>query len=222
MITKNVSLSDQVFERLENDILQGVYTRGEELVEQKICERLSVSRTPVREALRMLEQENLVENTGKGIFVLGITSEDALMMYEIRKRIEGMAAAGCARNLDKKDIDDLSEIVDLQEFYAGKGDSEKVKEMDSKFHEEIYSGCGSAVLKDTLTTLHRKLQKFRKRSVEDATRAKNSILEHRQVVEAIATGDPEKADRALTQHVTNAGKRLSQVLEKEGAGDNDV
>ena len=73
---KSTSLADQVFEKLENDIIQGVYKRGELLTELKLVEQLGVSRTPIREALRRLEQERLIEDTGKGSRVLGITMED--------------------------------------------------------------------------------------------------------------------------------------------------
>ncbi|MBR2012902.1 MAG: GntR family transcriptional regulator, partial [Clostridia bacterium] len=73
---KNHTLADQVFERLESDILGGKYARGEILVEMEICQDLGVSRTPVREALRRLQQEHLVEEHGKGLKVLGVTRED--------------------------------------------------------------------------------------------------------------------------------------------------
>ena len=75
---KSTSLADQVFDRLENDIIQGVYPKGEILTELKLVEQLGVSRTPIREALRRLEQERLIEDTGKGSRVLGITEEETL------------------------------------------------------------------------------------------------------------------------------------------------
>ena len=73
---KTTSLADQVFERLENDIIQGVYAKGEVLTELKLVERMGVSRTPIREALRRLEQERLITDSGKGSIVLGITEDD--------------------------------------------------------------------------------------------------------------------------------------------------
>ena len=89
---KTVSLADQVFERLENDIITGVYARGEILTELKLVEQLGVSRTPIREALRRLEQERLIQDSGKGSVVLGITIEDLMDIMEIRQQIEGIAA----------------------------------------------------------------------------------------------------------------------------------
>ncbi|MDR9824827.1 GntR family transcriptional regulator, partial [Vibrio sp. FNV 38] len=75
---RTTSLADQVFEKLENDIILGVYPRGEVLTELKLVEQLGVSRTPIREALRRLEQERLISDTGKGSVVMGITEEDLL------------------------------------------------------------------------------------------------------------------------------------------------
>ena len=73
---KSVSLADQIFDRLENDIIQGTYAKGEILTELRLVEQLGVSRTPIREALRRLEQERLIKDSGKGSVVLGITLED--------------------------------------------------------------------------------------------------------------------------------------------------
>ena len=73
---KSISLADQVFERLENDIVTGAFARGEVLTELGLSEKLDVSRTPIREALRRLEQERLIRPTGKGMVVVGITRED--------------------------------------------------------------------------------------------------------------------------------------------------
>ena len=84
---KTTSLADQVFERLENDIIQGAYPRGEILTELRLAEELGVSRTPIREALRRLEQEHLIEVAGKGSKVLGITEDDLMDIMTIRERV---------------------------------------------------------------------------------------------------------------------------------------
>ena len=96
---KTTSLADQVFEKLENDIIQGVYPRGEILTELKLVDQLGVSRTPIRDALRRLEQERLIEDTGKGSRVVGITEEDLEDIMNIRQRIEGLAAYYAAKNM---------------------------------------------------------------------------------------------------------------------------
>ena len=111
---KSTSLADQVFDKLENDIIQGVYKRGELLTELKLVEQLGVSRTPIREALRRLEQERLIEDTGKGSRVLGITEEDLQDIMNIRERIEGLAAYYGAKNITAEGLRELTHIVDLQ------------------------------------------------------------------------------------------------------------
>ena len=111
------SLADQVFEKLENDIVFGVYKRGEILTEMKLAENLGVSRTPIREALRRLEQERLIQDMGKGSLVLGITRDDLLDIMQIREKIEGLASYYAALNITEEGIQELTHIIDLQEFY---------------------------------------------------------------------------------------------------------
>ena len=213
---KTVSLADQVFERLESDILSGVYKRGEILTELKLCEALGVSRTPVREAMKRLEQEHIIEDCGKGMRVLSITAEDAACIYEIRSRVEGLAAAACAKNISAEDLKALRDIVDLQAFYAERGDSDRVKTLDSEFHEMIYRCSGSAVLFDTLSPLHKKVQKFRKAAVEQRSRAEESVKEHRALYEAIASRDEGEAERVMNAHVASARDRLAQGIRAQG------
>ena len=112
---KSTSLADQVFDRLENDIIMGVIPRGEVLTELKLVEMLGVSRTPIREALRRLEQERLIQDTGKGSLVLGITEDDLLDIMNIRERIEGLVAyySGTQNDRDghNKDSDKWEDLV---------------------------------------------------------------------------------------------------------------
>lgn len=215
IMQKSTSLADQVFDRLEQDILTGIYPRGTVLTETRLCEELGVSRTPIREALRRLEQEHIIEPHSKGLVVLGITAQDAKFIYEIRSRIEGLAASACARNITDEQLKEVGDIIDLQQFYADKQDSEKVKVYDSMFHEAIYKYSGSTVLYDTLVPLHRKIQKFRKVSVESGGRANDSTQEHRKVYEALVSHDAELAERAMLEHVMQAQLHLTAALEKE-------
>ena len=162
---KNLSLADQVFERLEGDILSGKYPRGQVLTELALCTDMGVSRTPIREAAHRLAQEHLVELSGKGITVLGVTEKDLADIYDIRMRLEGMAAALAAKNATDAQIEEMREALDLQEFYEGKKDPEHIRFMDSRFHDMLYAAADSIVLYDTLMPLHKKTQKFRKASV---------------------------------------------------------
>lgn len=201
---RSVSIADQVFEKLEHDILSGEYARGEVLTETRLSEKLGVSRTPIREALRRLEQEHIIEMRSKGAVVIGISREDIDAIYEIRQRIEGMAARYAAQNVTDSALHELKEIVDLQEFYVEKGDADNIKNMDSAFHEKIYQLCGSTPLCDTLSSLHRKILKYRRASVANTSRAHHSLEEHRAIYDAIAAHDADRAEQLTIAHIHNA------------------
>lgn len=208
MIHRTISLADQIFERLETDILSGVYPRGSVLTEISLSEDLEVSRTPIREAVRRLEQEHLVESSSKGVKVLSITFEDAMVIYDIRYQTEGLAAKSCAENITDEQLLEMKELLDLQEFYIKKGDSEKVKNIDNQFHSMIYQFAGSHIYADTLIPLHKKTQKYRKAAVTSSGKATDSHLEHCHIYEAIAARNPDGAEQAMKDHVQKARERI--------------
>ncbi len=205
---KSVSIADQVFEKLERDILSGLYRRGEVLTENKLCEQLGVSRTPVREALRRLEQEHIVSINQKGITVIGISKEDMEDIYEIRERMEGLAARRAAQNADADGIAQLQHALELQEFYVSKKDVDNIKNMDNDFHASLYRMTKSAAICDTLTELHKKVIKYRKSAVSNSSRAEQSLKEHRAIFEAIAARDGALAEQMAVAHVKNARNHI--------------
>ena len=213
---KTVSLADQVFEKLENDIITGVYPRGEILTELKLVEQLGVSRTPIREALRRLEQERLIAESGKGSVVLGITVEDLVDIMDIRQRIEGLAAWYATRNMMQEGLEKLRHISQLQDFYFEKQDVEHLRQMDDQFHDAIYELSGRTIICDTLLPLHRKTMRFRKISIQDTQRLGRSVQEHKAIFEAIASGDAELASKLTTEHIANAKENMIARLEKNG------
>lgn len=201
---RTISLADQVFENIENDILTGKYQKGELLTEGRLSQSLGVSRTPIREALRRLSQEHLIEETGKGSVVLGITEDDLKDIFYIRMKIEGTVAALAAKNRTEEQLETLKEALEFQEFYLSKNDPEKIKLMDSRFHETIYRMSESSVFFDVLAPLHRKIQKYRRASISNSSRAEASVKEHRGIYEAIAAGDEESAEELFNKHLNNA------------------
>lgn len=207
-----VSLADQVFERLEADILGGRFQRGEMITELQLCAELGVSRAPVHEALRRLEQEHLVEDTARGIMVLGIVKKDFEDMCAIRLRIEGLAVQGFIDNMTEETLRLLREAVELQKACLGKSDADRIKSLDTCFHEIIYQNCGSTILADTLSPLHKKVQKFRRISIEQGSRAEISVQEHWNIYNAIAARNGELAEKLMNEHVGNA---LQVIIEKE-------
>jgi len=205
---KTASLADQVFAKLESDIIQGVYPKGEILTELKLVEQLGVSRTPIREALRRLEQERLIAESGKGSVVLGITEEDLVDIMDIRLRVEGLASYYATKNITEEGLKELSHVVDLQDYYSSKEDWDHLSQLDDKFHDLICTICGRSVIRDTIQPLHRKIKRYRKASMERKARTPHMINEHRKIYDAIAAGDAELAEKLTVAHIENARKNM--------------
>lgn len=205
---KSISLADQVFEKLENDIIHGVYPRGEILTELKLVEQLGVSRTPIREALRRLEHERLIKDSGKGSIVLGITLEDLIDIMNIRQQIEGLAAYYTVLNITPDELAELQRISELQDFYYAKQDMERLRQMDDRFHDAIYRFSDRSVICDTLRPLHRKTQRYRKLSLDNPTRLSESIDEHKHILAAIMDKNAELAAELTTKHIANAKEHM--------------
>lgn len=208
---KSVSLADQVFDRLENDIIQGVYQKGEILTELKLVEQLGVSRTPIREALRRLEQEHLIEDAGKGSRVIGISENDVIDIMSIRQYIEALATYYATINMTPEGLDQLSHIVDLMDFYYTKWDPEHLRRADDEFHEAICRLSCRNVINDTLVPLHRKTRRYRKIAMEDKSRATCTLQEHHEIFNAIKAGDAELARQLSAKHITNAKMHMFGV-----------
>lgn len=205
---KTISLADQVFDHLENDILSGKYQRGEILTESKLSAELGVSRTPIREALRRLEQEHIIEESGKGSVVIGINEKDLEDIFMIRKSLECQVAALAAKNRTEEQLKQLREALEFQEFYLNKKDPDQIKLMDSRFHETLYKLSGSTAFYDTLVLLHKKIQKYRRASVTNSSRAEASVAEHRKIYEAIEAKNTALAAKYASEHVENAYKHI--------------
>lgn len=213
---KTVSLADQVFEKLENDIITGVYPRGEILTELKLVEQLGVSRTPIREALRRLEQERLIADSGKGSVVLGITVEDLVDIMNIREHVEGLAAFYATGNLTEADREKLKHISQLQDFYLSKQDQDNLQKMDDMFHDAIYEMSKRTVLRDTLMPLHRKTMRYRRASIKNVQRMQASVQEHKTIIEAILAGEAETAQTLMSWHIKNAKEHMIERFVENG------
>jgi len=201
---KMVSIADQIYITLEHDILTGAYERDELLTEIRLSETLGVSRTPVREALRRLGQEHIVEITTKGAKVIGITEEDLKDIYEVRYLCECRCARRAAEIRDPEALAQLKEYLELQEFYTLKQERDRINDADSSFHDALYRASGSPTFINTLGPLHRRIVKYRRVSVGNPTRASASLEEHRGIYEAILAGDADKAEQLTREHIRHA------------------
>ena len=183
---------------------------------QHAAAQLGVSRTPVREAIRRLQQENILEETGRGLMVVGISKEDMLDMYDIRLQLEGPAARRAAKRITDAELEAMRETLDLQRFYLEKDSenaSNQIKNLDSQFHEQLYQSCGSKAYCTTLLSLHKKITKFRMASVAKRSRAEQSIQEHEDIYAALAAHDGDAAAAAAVAHAQHARDRIASMEE---------
>ncbi len=213
---KSTSLADQVFDRLENDIIQGVYQKGEILTELKLVEQLGVSRTPIREALRRLEQERLIEDAGKGSRVLGITEADLFDIMTIRERVEGVAAYYATINMTPEGKKELTHLVDLQEFYFEKRDAERLRQVDDQFHDAICYMSKRSVIIDTIVPLMRKTRRYRRIAMDDWDRVPHTKREHFEIYQAIVSGNAELAEELTSKHISNAKIHMLEEMKLNG------
>lgn len=210
------SLRSRVFNQIENDILNGRYRPGDSLIETKLSDELGVSRTPVREAIRQLELEGLVQTIpNKGAVVTGITAKDIEDIYTIRMLIEGLAARWAAEKATETELEELKEALELEEFYTLKNKTEDLMHFDSRFHEIIFKASKSRVLMHTLSSYHHYVQKARKMSLSTPGRAARVLEEHKAIFQAIADRDPDRAEKLTTQHIRNASRNLLKQNESQ-------
>lgn len=201
---KKTSLSNQIFERLEEGILHGKYQHGSIVSPEDAAMDLRVGIGTVKEALIRLEAEKLIEGTPEGFKVLGVTAEDIKDMFDVKRKIEAQATALAAVNISDDGLETLRDILERQEKAVEKGNAEEVKNMDTRFHDIIYSECGSTTYELILSPIHHKLSKYRKASLEKSDRIMNSVKEHRQVYEAMAGRDSCEVERLMLIHIENA------------------
>ena len=174
-----------------------------------LADELGVSRTPVREAVWLLEVEGLVEITSKkGAVVLGISPKDVADIYAMRQLLEGLAARWATTNLTDLQIKELQKICDLSEFYVQKRNTEELANLDDKFHQLIYAASGSKILNLTLKHLHEFIQPARLHSITIEDRLSHSVTEHLVLLEAFQNRDETAAEAAMTHHIEKAYKNI--------------
>ncbi len=207
------SLRGRVFNKLRENILNGVYDEGEELKEIAIGKELGVSRTPVREAFRQLELEGLIQIVpNKGAYVTGITPKDVHDIYMIRSSLEGMAAKLAVKNISQEQLEEMEENVYLASFHASKGHMEQMTELDSRFHHILYEACGSKMLENLLQDFHQYVIRIRKKTLSTRERGVASNEEHKAIMEAIKAKDEKKAEKLANTHIINAYENIKKHI----------
>lgn len=202
-----VTLREMVLDKLRSAIMNFQLLPGDRLVERDLCDRLGVSRTSVREALRHLESEGLVEfGDGRGPRVAVITLEDARNIYELRCALEGLIAQLFTLNAKPKNIRALERALEENQEALEEGDLQQVLESVRRFYDVLMEGSGNPVAANVLRQLQARISYLRATSVSQENRRGASNREMELIVEAIKSGDPLAAHKASVDHVRAAAQ----------------
>lgn len=209
------SLRARVYSTLREDILSGKYKAGENLVEVKIAEELNVSRTPVREAVRQLELEGLVESIpNKGVTVKGINKQDIQDIYQIRKVLEGLAAKWAVEKITDEELQSLQEAYELMEFYTMKNDINQISKLNTRFHEIIFTATKSNIMQHILKDFQFYVKWARHESLCTPGRKEEALKEHSSILNAFKNRDVKEAERCVSAHVENSSKNLAKRMKE--------
>lgn len=199
------SLTTKVYSHIRDGILDGSYKIGDYLVETRLADELEVSRTPIREALKQLELEGLVQSIpNRGMLVQGISDDDLNDIYTIRLLLEGQAAWWAAQRISAEQLDKMAETLELMEMYTRRNDVAQLARLDSQFHDVLYSAANSRMIKHVLASLHQNARRARRSSFATPHRPESSLQEHRTIFRALENHDPDQAKAAMETHVSNA------------------
>nr|WP_298725052.1 GntR family transcriptional regulator [uncultured Steroidobacter sp.] len=216
-IVENPTLvREHALDKLRNAISRGLYPPGMRLVERELCEALGVSRTSVREALRQLQAENLIEvGKRRNITVAVVSSKDAEDIYLMREMLETLAVQRFVTLADDNAIKKLARIHKDLRKVLNKGDVRELAIMAGEFYETILNGSGSKVIADMARQLLTRVNYLRMRSMAEPHRLEDGMHEWDNLMEAINQRDPEAAGKAMAAHISNARKAIVAKIKQE-------
>ena len=211
-------LREVVSQALRQAIKDGVLLPGERLMEIQLAEELGVSRTPIREAIRILEQEGfIVMVPRRGTYVADISLKDIAQVFEIRSALEELAAGLAAERITPDELEQLERIlVEINEFIAH-DEFDKIVDADIRFHEILYQASRNDRLVDILHNLREQMLRFRSISMHYPGRLAATWEEHRRLVEFIADKNSSMARKVAKKHMENSEKTLLEGISKDEA-----
>ncbi|WP_424978170.1 GntR family transcriptional regulator [Leisingera sp. S232] len=210
------TLRDIVQERMRAAIIAGQFAPGERLVERPLCDQLGVSRTVVRETIRYLEAEGLVEILpGKGPIVAQLSWEDARQIYDIRQMLETAAATACAQNITSQLAAALQQALqDLQQAVAA-GVPGPMLRATTEFYRIIFDGAGHNVAWEITQRLNGRISRLRAVTLSSEDRQKSGPAHMQGICQAIVSGDAKAARTAIEQHLSDAKATAQRQLKEE-------
>ena len=213
-------LRDVVFNTLRQAILKGELEPGERLMEIQLAERLGVSRTPIREAIRKLELEGLVLMIPRrGAEVAKISEKNLRDVLEVRRSLEELAIDLACQRIQEEELETLREAQ--KEFAAAvaAGDAMEIAQTDEKFHEIIYSGTGNQKLMQILSNLREQMYRYRLEYIKDANKRQILLVEHEQILKALSLRHVQEARLAVREHIDNQEITVLKNLKEQEEND---
>jgi len=208
-------LRELVLEAIREAIKNGTLQPRERLMEIQLADDLGVSRTPVREALRKLEQEGfIVMVPRKGAYVSDLSMKDVADVFEIRAALDGLAGGLAAERITEEELELMERMLVEKGEAINQNDIDKLVEADTKFHEAMYMASRNERLSTIISNLREQIQRFRLTSLSVPGRREDSLKEHRQILEAIQARDIQLARQLAQEHIENAETVLIDSLKK--------
>ena len=212
------SLASVVQTELERMILSGELAPGAKLTEMALATRLGVSRGPLREAFRMLDEAGLVRTEkNRGVFVRDLPVEEAIEIFDLRAAMDELVGRRLAETITAAALREVRTLVDSMEQSVKAKDSYNYHLLNLKFHDRLVELAGNGKLTAIYRKLIKELSLFRRLNLADGWLMPISVGEHRQIVKAIASGDADAAGKAMYDHVIQSKERTIKNNQRQGA-----
>ena len=209
-------LRDVVFNTLRQAILKGEMEPGERLMEIQLADRLGVSRTPIREAIRKLELEGLVLMIPrKGAEVAKISEKSLRDVLEIRRALDALAIELCIERMSEEDIQSLTDAQEVFRQSVENSEPMTIAENDEHFHDVIYNSTNNQRLVQMLNNLREQMYRYRLEYIKDADKRQILVLEHDQILKAIKERNVAEAKIAIRAHVDNQVITVSKNIKEQ-------
>jgi DNA-binding GntR family transcriptional regulator len=200
----NTTLSEKIAETIRGYILNGTLKAGDRLTEPKLSEMLGISRTPIREALRLLEMEGFVEIfPRRGAVVSVVTDKDVDDIFVLKMKLESLAAKLAIKNLSFEDIAKLKDINDKMEKYSLTRNVANLIKLNSEFHNLFISKCNNSRLVRFLESLLRQFKRATAYSFTETGRISKVIEEHKEIIDAFEERDADRVEKLVEKHIKN-------------------
>ena len=209
--SSNQPLSSNLYTRLMEDILSGKLKTGDKLTEQRICDEYKVSRTPVRESLRQLEADGLVENIpNRGAFVTGLSRQDIGDIFALMESAEMLAVRWAIERITEEELAKLAETFEFMTFYTRKNDTTRMLSINMAFHKIIYEATHNRMLRRQLSTYQMYLRHSMPVVYYTIGQLQEMLEEHRAIFSAFRNHDVRAGVMAMREHLENEKVRQNR------------